>query len=131
MKFHNVIHTIYCKGPDYCACDIGWGGKNCTECVRVPGCQHGSCNKPFECNCDVGWIGAECERRKLHSRLDNCVGNESLETLYWLKWGFFCLYFEKKVTRIQNVITQFGIFLTFLTINIASDLNNKSSFQSV
>ena len=23
-----------------------------------------------------------------HSRLDDYVGNESLETLYWLKWGF-------------------------------------------
>ena len=24
----------------------------------------------------------------LEARLDDCVGNESLETLYWLKWGF-------------------------------------------
>ena len=97
---------------------------------------------------------------------DYCVDNESLETLYWLKWGFVIMiigyiysqkcnenakkkkliYFElwklwkhsfvyilKKSyqkSKYNNPV-QFGIFLTFLTINIASDLNNKSSFQSV
>ena len=94
-------------------------------------------------------------------RLDDCVGNESLETLFWLKWGFVVMiigyiysqkcnkndkknvliYFEfwkhffvyilktgYQNSRCNNPV-QFGIFLTFLTINIASDQNNKSSFQ--
>ena len=98
---------------------------------------------------------------------DYCVNNESLETLYWLKWGFVIMiigyiysqkcnenakkkrliYFELwklwkhsfvyilKKKSYQNSKCnnpfQFGIFLTFLTINIASDHNNKSSFQPV
>ena len=50
-----------CKAPNYCVCELGWEGHNCSDCVQYPGCQHGHCNKPFECKCDPGWMGLKCE----------------------------------------------------------------------
>ena len=34
---------------------------------------------------------ANDKRKNQMPRLDDCVGNESLETLFWLKWGFVVL----------------------------------------
>ena len=53
----------------------------------------------------------------------------------WKLWKHSFVYIlKKKVTRIRNVVTQFSLafflHLQFI-VNIASDLNNKSSIQSV
>lgn len=34
----------------------------CNECVRYPGCLHGTCQKPWECACDEGWGGLFCNQ---------------------------------------------------------------------
>ena len=51
--------------------------------------------------------------------------------IYFELWKHFFVYILKKGyqnSKCNNPV-QFGIFLTVLTINIASDQNNKSSFQ--
>ena len=63
-----------------------------------------------------------------------CNENAKKKSLiYFELWKYFFVYILKK--RYQNSKcnkpVQFGIVLTFLTINIASDHNNKSSFQPV
>ena len=41
-------------------------GQFCEECIRLPGCVHGTCGKAFECTCDDGWEGMVCDKRKTH-----------------------------------------------------------------
>lgn len=43
-------------------CHNGWTGPFCDQCVRYPGCLHGSCQKPWECLCDEGWGGLFCNQ---------------------------------------------------------------------
>ena len=53
--------------------------------------------------------------------------------IYFVLWQYFFVYFLKngyQKLKCNNQV-QFGIFLIFLTINIASNNNNKSSFQPV
>ena len=53
-----------CRAPDFCTCEIGWEGSDCTTCIEKPGCQNGYCSKAFECKCEAGWYGSHCELRK-------------------------------------------------------------------
>lgn len=39
--------------------------EDCSACMQLPGCVHGSCTKPFECKCEDGWSGMFCDKRKL------------------------------------------------------------------
>ena len=50
-----------CREPNFCACEVGWEGASCDNCVPLPGCNHGSCSNAFECSCDAGWAGAFCD----------------------------------------------------------------------
>ena len=43
-------------------CHSGWSGTFCDQCVRYPGCLHGSCQRPWECLCDEGWGGLFCNQ---------------------------------------------------------------------
>ena len=45
----NLDHA-YCTKPGECLCDVGWSGKNCTECIVQQKCP-GSCNMPAGCVC--------------------------------------------------------------------------------
>ncbi|XP_028844650.1 protein delta homolog 2 isoform X2 [Denticeps clupeoides] len=45
-----------------CRCDPGWAGPRCADCVRTPGCVHGSCHQPWQCTCDAGWTGRFCDK---------------------------------------------------------------------
>ena len=51
---------------------------NCSQCIRLPGCVHGTCEEPFQCNCESQWEGAYCDIRELlnlvliHSQLIVC-----------------------------------------------------------
>ena len=38
-------------------------GQFCDECIRLPGCVHGTCSKAFECSCDDGFEGMVCDKR--------------------------------------------------------------------
>ena len=51
----------------------------------------------------------------------------------WKLWKHSFVYILKKSYQNsqRNNPVQFGIFITLLTINIANDHNNKSSFQPV
>jgi len=42
-----------CVAPDVCACDIGWYGTQCGNCIPLGGCVNGGCTEPFECNCNL------------------------------------------------------------------------------
>lgn len=41
---------------------MGWQGPSCNECVRYPGCLHGTCSQPWQCNCQEGWGGLFCDQ---------------------------------------------------------------------
>lgn len=43
-------------------CDPGWGGPRCDDCVRMPGCVHGTCHQPWQCTCMDGWTGRFCDK---------------------------------------------------------------------
>lgn len=43
-------------------CKLGWQGKLCDQCIRYPGCLHGSCQQPWQCYCDEGWGGLFCNQ---------------------------------------------------------------------
>ncbi|XP_076141368.1 uncharacterized protein dlk2 [Alosa pseudoharengus] len=45
-----------------CKCDPGWGGPECADCMRMPGCVHGSCHQPWQCTCQPGWTGRFCDK---------------------------------------------------------------------
>ena len=37
--------------------------------------------------------------RRLCPYIDDCVGNEALDTLFWLKWGFVVLFHQAIYSR--------------------------------
>lgn len=43
-------------------CKLGWQGKLCDQCIRYPGCVHGSCQQPWQCYCNNGWGGLFCNQ---------------------------------------------------------------------
>ena len=55
-----------CVRPDVCACEVGWEGAACDQCIPMPGCKEGHCNEAFECICDdpSQYKGAQCDIRK-------------------------------------------------------------------
>ena len=45
------------------SCFEGWEGGNCTDCIAMPGCLHGTCgDHPNTCECDEGWEGHLCDK---------------------------------------------------------------------
>ena len=69
----------------------------------------------------IGYIyGQKCNENAKKKRLIHFEFRNHF-FVYILKKGY-------QNSKCNNPV-QFGIFLTFLTINIASDQNNKSSFQ--
>ena len=45
------------------SCFPGWTGKNCSECISMPGCLNGHCeNTPNTCICEEGWEGVLCDQ---------------------------------------------------------------------
>ena len=41
---------------------MGFKGRYCDECIRYPGCLHGTCQQPWQCNCQEGWGGLFCNQ---------------------------------------------------------------------
>eukprot|EP00095_Tigriopus_kingsejongensis_P002654 maker-scaffold439_size171548-snap-gene-0.22 protein:Tk02654 transcript:maker-scaffold439_size171548-snap-gene-0.22-mRNA-1 annotation:"delta-like protein a" len=52
-----------CVRPNVCACEVGWDGVACDECIPLPGCLDGTCEDAFECNCrnSSRYTGASCD----------------------------------------------------------------------
>nr|XP_040571099.1 SCO-spondin-like isoform X1 [Lepeophtheirus salmonis] len=61
-----------CLYPNVCACEVGWDGPNCDECIPLGGCRHGSCQKPMECNCKPGWTGGRCSKPQCEGCVNGC-----------------------------------------------------------
>lgn len=43
-------------------CRVGFSGRYCDDCIRYPGCLHGTCQQPWQCNCQEGWGGLFCNQ---------------------------------------------------------------------
>ena len=50
-----------CVAPNLCACEIGWKGSHCQECLTLACCQNGYCEDALECKCQPGWTGSCCD----------------------------------------------------------------------
>ncbi|KAG1672479.1 Neurogenic locus protein delta [Nymphon striatum] len=58
-----IVSMGIVKNPtSACKCRMGWQGRSCNECIRYPGCSHGTCDQPWQCNCDEGWGGLFCNQ---------------------------------------------------------------------
>ena len=99
-----------CKAPNYCTCDIGWTGLDCSTCLEKPGCQHGSCNEAFECNCDPEWFGSHCQTRK---HTDLCT---NLIKRYFFRYSptnIYCTHVVRVITRHVFVVSSWVLFFPF------------------
>ncbi|KAA0197196.1 Jagged, partial [Fasciolopsis buskii] len=65
-----------CTRPGDCVCATGWQGAYCDECIKYPGCKHGTCHDaPFTCRCLLNWGGPLCDQGTKtpgHLYLDYC-----------------------------------------------------------
>uniref|UniRef100_G3U7G5 Delta-like protein n=1 Tax=Loxodonta africana TaxID=9785 RepID=G3U7G5_LOXAF len=50
------------RPPTVLRCRVGWQGRYCDQCIRYPGCLHGTCQQPWQCNCQEGWGGLFCNQ---------------------------------------------------------------------
>lgn len=62
-------------------CRVGWQGRYCDQCIRYPGCLHGTCQQPWQCTCQEGWGGLFCNQGKAPAPLQ--------AALAW-SWGPVC-----------------------------------------
>lgn len=46
-------------------CRVGFSGRYCDDCIRYPGCLHGTCQQPWQCNCQEGWGGLFCNQGEI------------------------------------------------------------------
>lgn len=58
--FQIIFNNVFF--PSFFRCRLGWQGAHCDQCIRYPGCLHGTCNQPWQCNCDEGWGGLFCNQ---------------------------------------------------------------------
>lgn len=59
--FTNLTLLVLCSRN---RCRVGFKGRYCDECIRYPGCLHGTCQQPWQCNCQEGWGGLFCNQGK-------------------------------------------------------------------
>ena len=65
-----IYNKIFMISFFFYRCRDGWTGESCNECVKYPGCQHGTCNEPWTCHCEEGWGGLFCNQD-----LNYCTNN--------------------------------------------------------
>ncbi|KAI1308976.1 Neurogenic locus protein delta [Halotydeus destructor] len=54
----------FCLQPNECRCRPGYEGHLCDQCIKYPGCLHGTCEngRAHTCSCDEGWGGIFCNQ---------------------------------------------------------------------
>lgn len=63
---------------------MGFSGRYCDDCIRYPGCLHGTCQQPWQCNCQEGWGGLFCNQGEFIDKITKtlfCSLNSSLSCL--------------------------------------------------
>lgn len=69
-----------------CRCRVGFSGRYCDDCIRYPGCLHGTCQQPWQCNCQEGWGGLFCNQGESTQTIDSLLGQLVLFLFYiWTK----------------------------------------------
>lgn len=82
-----------CVRPSTCACEVGWEGIACDECIRMPGCREGFCTEAFGCTChnETMWTGALCDCPVCRDGCANGYCNEPGECICHEGWtGALC-----------------------------------------
>ncbi len=70
------------------SCHPGWRGENCTECVPLPDCLNGFCDKPLECKCQDGYLGQFCHKPKCRDGCDKDNGFCTEPGECWCRPGY-------------------------------------------
>lgn len=52
---------------------MGFSGRYCDDCIRYPGCLHGTCQQPWQCNCQEGWGGLFCNQGEFTDTFTTCL----------------------------------------------------------
>lgn len=63
-------------------CRVGFSGRYCDDCIRYPGCLHGTCQQPWQCNCQEGWGGLFCNQGEFTHQLYYNAGSCCLFLFY-------------------------------------------------
>ena len=65
---------------------------------------------------------------RFRPRLDNCVGNESLETLFWLKWGFVIMIIGYIYSQKCNENAKLNwVIIFWILVAFFQNINKKNS----
>ena len=52
----------FCVDVNECSCLSGWTGNDCSQCVKLPGCNNGDCSVGNDCECTTAqWTGSLCQ----------------------------------------------------------------------
>ncbi|MBN3297071.1 DLK2 protein, partial [Amia calva] len=92
-----------------CRCDPGWEGPQCEDCVRMPGCVHGSCHQSWQCTCESGWAGRFCDKdiyictnQQPCQNGATCIANENGDYSCFCPEGFHGQHCELKTGPCQK-----------------------------
>ena len=61
---------------------MGFKGRYCDDCIRYPGCLHGTCQQPWQCNCQEGWGGLFCNQGEFDQRFSTLSGQSAFFVLH-------------------------------------------------
>lgn len=83
---------------------MGFSGRYCDDCIRYPGCLHGTCQQPWQCNCQEGWGGLFCNQGEF---------TEGFTTLLGPPWTQSAL----SVSQLKCIVSKCWFLLMFPDLN--------------